>query len=710
MASADEIRIKIIKFTLDLYGNNLIPRNVVQKVIDYIQEFIRDILIPSLDQQISSLLENKCNINIVNDVKATLNYSKKLFEPVSSEHLRFALYRRMGCFITPEKFVIGQANVERTSEDGLVYVNNEDVYAIHMPLAPKLTLFFQIPGVFSQVVNNMTMLRKEKKILANIVQGSLWENLSASHENKLFLPMNIFYDDLETKNPLGSHAGRNKIGVTYATIPCLPTHIVSRLDSIFLATLFYSNDRKIFTNKRIFKKLLDDIKLLQTDGIEIIVDNVKRKIYFECTLILGDNLGLNGVLGFVESFSAHYPCRMCCMKNSVLQKAIIEDKQLLRTVENYEEDIETNDVSLTGIKEKCIFNQENHFHVCKNESVDIMHDVFEGSGNYSMSMILYRLIFIDSLLTYDILVNRMETFQYGLLETSNKPPVMKLENISNKNMLKMSASEMTCFIRYFGLMIGDLIPRNNSVWKLYLKLRQIVDIITAPKLLRDHAIVLDDLVKEYNTLYIEFVGPLTIKSHNMTHYGRLMLQNGPLVHCWSMRCESRNREIKAIANATCCTKNLLYTIAVKDQLKMTSTIISSDFSNNISFGPKKQGDYSEIKKTYFPATVDYDFECYKHISISGQKYQKNTVVFVDVTDNNDPLFGKIDEIFSVNGKLSFLMYSMQSKFFDEHYHAFCVCISSESNMMKEINTLPDVVPCLLVKKKEEYYVATRHLI
>ncbi|CAG5075250.1 Protein of unknown function [Cotesia congregata] len=53
-------------------------------------------------------------------------------------------------------------------------------------------------------------------------------------------------------------------------------------------------------------------------------------------------------------------------------------------------------------------------------------------------------------------------------------------------------------------MVGDLIPKDNEVWMFYLKLRQIIDIITAPKLLRSHSILLDELVKDYDTLYWDF--------------------------------------------------------------------------------------------------------------------------------------------------------------------------------------------------------------
>ncbi|CAD6219950.1 GSCOCG00011537001-RA-CDS, partial [Cotesia congregata] len=61
----------------------------------------------------------------------------------------------------------------------------------------------------------------------------------------------------------------------------------------------------------VLKKVIDGLNDLKRNGIEVTIDNKQQKIYFDCGLILGDNLGLNGILRFVESFSSGYPRRIC---------------------------------------------------------------------------------------------------------------------------------------------------------------------------------------------------------------------------------------------------------------------------------------------------------------------------------------------------------------------------------------------------------------
>lgn len=47
-------------------------------------------------------------------------------------------------------------------------------------------------------------------------------------ENKIALPLLIYFDDFEVDNPLGSHAGIHKLGGVYVSLPFLPPHYVSQ--------------------------------------------------------------------------------------------------------------------------------------------------------------------------------------------------------------------------------------------------------------------------------------------------------------------------------------------------------------------------------------------------------------------------------------------------------------------------------------------------
>lgn len=151
-------------------------------------------------------------------------------------------------------------------------------------------------------------------------------------------------------------------------------------------------------------------------------------IYFSLGLVLGDNLGLNSILGFVESFSANYYCRVCRSHKSDLQYMLKESK-MIRDKTNYIDDLKTNDVSLTGINELCVFNKVPNFHVMDNIVCNFMHDVLEGVARYDTAVIMNHLIG-KNFFTLDILNKRIELFNYGITERKNTPPSI------NQNHLK----------------------------------------------------------------------------------------------------------------------------------------------------------------------------------------------------------------------------------------------------------------------------------
>lgn len=92
---------------------------------------------------------------------------------------------------------------------------------------------------------------------------------------------------------------------------------------------------------------------MSEDGITININGQEKQIYFECVLVLGDNLGLNTKCGFAESFAAKRYCRICNATSSECQDMTTEHESFIRTVESYNADVLRNDYQNTGSQEKC---------------------------------------------------------------------------------------------------------------------------------------------------------------------------------------------------------------------------------------------------------------------------------------------------------------------------------------------------------------------
>lgn len=148
-------------------------------------------------------------------------------------------------------------------------------------------------------------------ILKNFVQGKLWkEKIKPLFVDEFVLPIIIYYDDFETADA-GTHMCVNKIGAVYFCIPCLPPEYQSSLKNIFPTLMFYVEDKKSVSNFDVFRVLTEEINYLESTGITVSLASGEQKIVkFALSLVIGDNFGINSILEFVESFSAHHYCRV----------------------------------------------------------------------------------------------------------------------------------------------------------------------------------------------------------------------------------------------------------------------------------------------------------------------------------------------------------------------------------------------------------------
>lgn len=98
-----------------------------------------------------------------------------------------------------------------------------------------------------------------------------------------------------------------------------------------------------------------------------------------------------------------------------------------------------------------------------------MHNYDEGMVVYTVSGVLNHLIFFKKIITLDEINRRTATFTYGDLESPNTPRPLGVEvcpvdlTTGRKSSVKCKqlASEMCCLVRYLGLMLGDIIDRED---------------------------------------------------------------------------------------------------------------------------------------------------------------------------------------------------------------------------------------------------------
>lgn len=145
--------------------------------------------------------------------------------------------------------------------------------------------------------------------------GSRYKNTEFYKKNEYCLQIQIATDDFEVCSPLQSKAGIYKICPIYFIIRNLPLKYLSRLDNIYLAAICYSGDLKTeqCDFNSIWKFVYDDIKVLETTGIDIFIPYIKSNVNVKGSIsfLTFDNLGAHMSLGFAGGFKCAYNCRFC---------------------------------------------------------------------------------------------------------------------------------------------------------------------------------------------------------------------------------------------------------------------------------------------------------------------------------------------------------------------------------------------------------------
>lgn len=114
--------------------------------------------------------------------------------------------------------------------------------------------------------------------------------------------------------------------------------------------LFTSNDRQEFGNQVIFAELIPELNFLENVGIDILYKDKLYRVFFSLGLILGDNLSLDSILGFTESFVARFLCRFCKSPRLDCHNQVTQVDEMLRNKTNYDENISINNITLTDLK------------------------------------------------------------------------------------------------------------------------------------------------------------------------------------------------------------------------------------------------------------------------------------------------------------------------------------------------------------------------
>lgn len=612
------------------------------------------------------------------EVCSKLDIYRNPFASLETEYAQTAYMESVGAFVRPDTYIVGSRQTyQMDNTANFKKPVMESVTAQYVPITKMIMALNDKTNLIRRALQDVT---ENDGNFRSYFDGSVWNDLALT--NQPILVLRLYGDDFEPCNPLGSRKTVYKIGCIYYQIENLPSYLLSKTENIFLATCYHTDDVKDFGWDAILRPLVNELKALETTGIKLLVADKTMQVKVIVGVFTADNLFMNSIMGFVESFTAHRPCRECALHRHDFQKIFVEDKSLMRTVESYDCAVENVNVQETGIKQKCVLNELSFFHVVTNCSHDVMHDVFEGILAYDLPLILTALTGAGYF-TLQLLNHRVQTFSYGYHDARSKPPTIFLP----AEMLPFDASQTWCLMRIMALAVGDLVPEDDTIWQFYLTLRQLMDIVLSPSISEMQVEALSVLVSEYLECHLTLFPHNTIKNkhHHLTHFPSLIRKIGPLIRYSCMRFESKHQRSKKLLHIAGNFKNVLKSCAFRHQHDVAFRLLKAraDDDSDIVIGNGSVVTLSELQDGFTVnhclGNVGMYYECYnaKWVEIRGIKYKPSAVVLCGTENESTPTFIEVQHILvwhsdSSNRNICFVGDKLNTLYFNSHYHSWCV--------------------------------------
>lgn len=237
--------------------------------------------------------------------------------------------------VKPKEIAIGVRNDQVFDKSKNAYVQrNVTNTFMYIPILDTLREFLKNKSV-QPFFSNMKSSDIKDSTISTFSDGSNYKNSELFQMYPNAIQLQLYFDEFECSAPLGTKTGSHKMGGLYFIVRNIPTKFLGQLENIFLAGLFYSADIKDISLNAVLRPIIEDIKILEHDGVD--VDFLPYKLRGTLVALSHDNLGGNAMYRMVESFSANYFCRICLTHKSDIQNVFSETNKLcrLRTKEFY---------------------------------------------------------------------------------------------------------------------------------------------------------------------------------------------------------------------------------------------------------------------------------------------------------------------------------------------------------------------------------------
>ena len=170
--------------------------------------------------------------NVIDIIKANKDLAETkglghCFQNLDSEFLIIKALKSLNLWNEPVEIVVKYEEAI-SNIDGSSILQHKPVKVPILKLSKSFEIFFSTSDRLESAATYMTN------------RSNTWNDVK---DVQIFppntFPYVLYYDEMESGNPLGSHKGTHKVGMVYASLRCLPPHTYSKLENIFFCFLYH---------------------------------------------------------------------------------------------------------------------------------------------------------------------------------------------------------------------------------------------------------------------------------------------------------------------------------------------------------------------------------------------------------------------------------------------------------------------------------------
>lgn len=643
---------KAHSFILQMRGDPTVTIPQIDKAI----KLSNEILFLTVDK-LKKDVENYMNTESSEDNKKKLLSNFDILSPFSNVDTKYKqdkMIKRQTTFVEPVEHILG-IREENVLKDSIYIKKNITETFQYIPIKKSIEKILNIGNNYEYILNRP--INSDPNSIESFFDSEIYKNHQLFNDFPDTLAIQIYLDDVEVTNPLGSKTKIHKICNFYFTVLNMPEYFNSKLKNINTVLMCHSVDIEKYGYAKILAPLIEDLKELESQsGVTMTVLNKIVIVRGTIVNLSADTLAAHSILGLLAPSSNRF-CRLCMVLRkdiSFKSETICNIHHEKRSIESYEEHLSevieepVKKGTEYGIKTESELHKLKYFHLTKNYGLDTMHDMSEGIIMMEVKLVLNQFIVKQGLITVDEFNKRLHSFNYGFKEVKNRPSAnfttIDLKN-TKSHKIKQKSAQVLCLLRVLPFILSDLLPdiKTNKHMKLISYLNEIHKIINSDVVNRGTLSYLVTITKEHHELFRELFTTINFinKHHHIEHYAECIYMFGPLSASNCMRYEGKHNFFKRYAHIINNFRNITKSLCFKEQTNVSTYLIKDD----IFVLSKNRKINNSCMELYKDDTIICHFA-----EVADIKYRINSVICLNFC-NDFPQFGTIQNIILHKGQL-----------------------------------------------------------